>query len=129
MRLLFIALIAVVAATIISNGIGRDADVQLQIHEAGAQETRNVEQRAILARLESKNDSQVSEFVRDWRRAYPAASSEGLQELQIIEQKINNDIGAAAGFTLAAHQAKADRLNSMISAPFGGKVEARRPGI
>jgi hypothetical protein len=66
--------------------------------------------------------------VRDWRVAYPAASAEGLQELRLVEQKISNDVFAAAQFTLAAHQKKADKLNAAISAPFGGKFEAK-PGL
>jgi predicted aldo/keto reductase-like oxidoreductase len=128
MRFLFLALIAVYVASIISNGIGRDADVKLAIHQADTQSKLDEEQRAILTRLEAKKDSRVSEFVQDWRTAYPTASSETLQELRLIEQKTNNDITLVSNFTLAAHQKKADKLNDAISTPFGGKFEAR-PGI
>lgn len=128
MRFLFLAFVAVFVASIISNGLGRDADVKLAIHQADAQAKLDEEQRAILTRLEAKKDAKVSEFVQDWRGAYPAASAEKLQELRLIEQKINNDTTVATDFTLAAHQKKADKLNDTISSPFGGKFEAH-PGI
>ena len=75
MRFLFLALVAVFVASIISDGLGRDADVKLAIHQADAQAKLDEEQRVILTRLESKNDTNVSEFVADWRRAHPIASS------------------------------------------------------
>jgi RNase adaptor protein for sRNA GlmZ degradation len=128
MRFLFIALVAVFVASIISNGLGRDADVKLAIHQADAQAKLDEEQRIILTRLEAKNDAKVSEFVQDWRRAYPAVGAEKLQELRLIEQKINNDITVAADFTLAAKRKKSDELNDMVSSPFGAKFEAH-PGI
>lgn len=128
MRFLFIALVAVFVASIISNGLGRDADVKLAIHHADAQAKLDEEQRVILKRLDAKNDAMVSEFVQDWRGAYPVASAEKLQELMLIEQKINNDITIAADFTLAAKRKKSDELNDMFSSPFGAKFEAH-PGI
>lgn len=128
MRFVFFALVAVFIASIIANGLGRDADVKLAIHQADAQTKLDEEQRAILTRLEAKKDAKVSEFVQDWRRAYPEASAERLQELRLIEQKVNNDITVAADFTLAAHQKKADKINAAITAPFGGKFEAK-PGL
>lgn len=128
MRFVFFALVAVFVASIIANGLGRDADVKPAIHQADAQAKLDEEQRAILTRLEAKKDAKVSEFVQDWRRAYPEASAERLQELRLIEQKVNNDITVAADFTLAAHQKKADRINAAITAPFGGKFEAK-PGL
>lgn len=128
MRFVFLALVAVFVASIIANGLGRDADVKLAIHQSEAQAKLDEEQRAILTRLEAKKDAKVSEFVQDWRREYPKASAEQLQELRLIEQKINNDITVAADFTLAAHQKKADKLNETITAPFGGKFEAK-PGL
>lgn len=128
MRFVFFALVAVFVASIIANGLGRDADVKLAIHQADAQAKLDEEQRAILTRLEAKKDAKVSEFVQDWRRAYPEASAERLQELRLIEQKVNNDITVAADFTLAAHQKKADKINDAITAPFGGKFEAK-PGL
>lgn len=128
MRFLFLALVAVFVASIISNGLGRDADVKLAIHQANAQAKLDDEQRTILTHLEAKKDAKVSEFVQDWRRAYPTASAGSIQELRLIEQKINNDITVAANFTLAAHQNKADTLNGAISSPLGGKFEAR-PGF
>lgn len=128
MRFVFFALVAVFVASIIANGLGRDADVKLAIHQADAQTKLDEEQRAILTRLEAKKDAKVSEFVQDWRRAYPEASAERLQELRLIEQKVNNDITVAADFTLAAHQKKADKINAAITAPFGGKFEAK-PGL
>lgn len=128
MRFLFFALVAALVALIISDGIGRDADVKLAIHQADVQAKLDEEQRDILTRLEAKKDSKVSEFVQDWRRVYPAASANTLQELRLIEQKINNDITAAGSFTLAANKKKADKLNEAIASPFGGKFEAQ-PGI
>lgn len=125
MRLLFLA---VFVASIIASGLGRDADVKLAIYEAEAQAKLDAEQRTILTQLEAKRDAKVSEFVRDWRMAYPTANADSLQELRLIEQKIHNDISAVADFTLAAQQKKADRLNDLISSPFGGKFQAR-PGI
>ncbi|WP_298595320.1 hypothetical protein [uncultured Zoogloea sp.] len=128
MRFVFLALVAVFVASIIANGLGRDADVKLAIHQSEAQAKLDEEQRAILTRLEAKKDAKVSEFVQDWRREYPKASAEQLQELRLIEQKINNDITVAADFTLAAHQKKVDKINAAFTAPFGGKVEAK-PGL
>lgn len=128
MRILFLAFIAVLVACIISNGLGREADVKLAIHQAESQASLDAEQRSILARLEAKQDAKVSEFVRDWQTAYPGATDETLQELKLIEQMINNDISKASQFTLAFHQVKADALNSAIEAPFGGKFDAR-PGM
>lgn len=121
MRFLFLAFVAAFVASIIFNG-------QLAIHQVDAQAKLDEEQRIILARLEAKKDAKVSVFVQDWRVAYPSPSTEKLQELRVIEQKINNDITVAADFTLAANQKKADELNDTFSSPFGGKVEAH-PGI
>jgi|GEM_PF-2906976 len=126
MRFLLFAVVAVFVASIISDGLGRDADVKLAIHQADAQAKLDEEQRLILTRLETKMDTKVSEFVQDWRRAYPTASANSLQELRLAEQKINNDITVAADFTLAANQNRAD--NQAFSPLFGGKFEAR-PGI
>ena len=92
MRFLLFAVVAVFVASIISDGLGRDADVKLAIHQADAQAKLDEEQRLILTRLETKMDTKVSEFVQDWRRAYPTASANSLQELRLAEQKINNDI-------------------------------------
>lgn len=128
MRFLLFAIVALLAASMIANGLGRDADVKLAIHQAEAQSKLDEEQRAILTRLEAKKNTAVSQFVQDWRSAYPAASAEALQELRLVEQRISNDITVAAKFTLAAHQSKADKLNAAITAPFGGKVEAK-PGL
>ena len=128
MRFILFAIVALFAASMIANGLGRDADVKLAIHQADAQSKLDEEQRAILTRLEAKKDTAVSQFVQDWRRAYPVASAETLQELRLVEQKISNDISVAANFTLAAHQTKADKLNDAITAPFGGKFEAK-PGL
>jgi len=121
MRFLFIAVIALWFASIIAGGLGHDADVQLSIHQADAQAKLDEAQRAILTRLESKNDPKASEFVQDWRRAFPVASDDKLQELRVVEQKINNNLSAAGEFTLAAHQHRAAELDAQISAPFGGK--------
>lgn len=128
MRLLFLSLVAVYVASIISNGLASDADVALEIGRNDTQSKLDEEQRDILARLEAKRDAKVSEFVQDWRRAYPAVSAERLQELRLIEQKVNNDITVAADFTIAAKQKKADRLNDAIAVPFGSKFEAN-PGM
>ena len=128
MRLLFLSLVAVYVASIISNGLSSDANVALEIGRHEAQSKLAEEQRDILARLEAKRDAKVSEFVQDWRRAYPAVSAERLQELRLIEQKVNNDITVAAEFTIAAKQKKADRLNDAIAVPFGSKFEAN-PGM
>lgn len=128
MRFVLFAIVAVFAASVIASGLGREAEVTVAIHQAEAQAKLDEEQRAALARLEAKQNTRVSEFVRDWRKAYPAATAEKLQELRLIEQKINSDITSAGEFTLAARQQKADRLNASISAPFGGKFEAK-PGL
>ncbi|RRS01148.1 hypothetical protein EIP75_21455 [Aquabacterium soli] len=131
MRILFLSFIAVLVACIISDGLGHDADVKLAIHQSERQSALDSEQRSILSHLEAKHNETVSEFVRDWRRAYPAASETSLQELRLIEQKINNDVNAANQFTLAYHQKKADEVNGAIEAPFSlfdVKLEAR-PGM
>lgn len=128
MRFLILVFLAAYVASIIADGLGRDADVTYAIHQSEAQSKRDEEQRAILTRLEAKEDAKVSEFIQDWRKSYPAASAEGLQELRLVAQKIDNDISAAAQFTLAAHQERADKLNSAFSAPFGGSFEVR-PGL
>lgn len=128
MRYLFLALVAVYVASIITSGLGSDAGTRLAILLADAQAKLDNEQLAILTNLEAKKSAKVSEFVRDWRSAYPTANAEALQELKLIEQKINNDIAAAADFTLAAHQKRANKLNDVISSPFSAKFEPR-PGI
>lgn len=128
MRFLLFAFVALFGAVIIADGLGRGADVQLATHQADAQTKRNEEQQGILTRLEAKKDAKVSEFVQDWRIAYPTASAESLQELRLIEQKVNNDITVAADFTLAARQDTADKFNDAFSTPFGGKFQAK-PGI
>lgn len=128
MPFLLLALVALFAVSIFSDGLGREADVKLAIHQSESNSKLVQEQGDILTRLEAKKDAKVSEFVRDWRRAYPTPSTEKLQELQLIEQKINSDIAAAADFTLAAKQMKADKLNDVISSPIGAKFEAR-PGL
>lgn len=128
MRFLFLAVVALFSASIIANGLGRDADVKLAIHQDQVQSKLDEEQREILTRLEAKNDTKVSEFVRDWRGEYPAATAQQLQELRLIEQKVNNDISAASGFTLAAHQERVAKFNEVILSPFGGKIEAK-PGL
>lgn len=121
MRFLIAVFAAVYIASMISDGLGRDADVALEIY-------LDQEQQSILTRLEAKNDANVSRFVQDWRRSYPKASPEKLQDLRLVEQKIDNDISTAAQFTLAAHKQKLDQLNGAISAPFGGTVEPQ-PGL
>lgn len=128
MRLLLSALVAILIASIISDGLGREADVALAIHQADLQARLNEEQRVILVRLEAKNDTKVSEFAQDWYRAYPTPGANTLQELRLIEQKINNDIASASNFTFAAHKKTADKLNEVVSSPFGGTFEAK-PGI
>ncbi len=62
MRFLFFGLVAVFVASIIANGLGRDADVKLAIHQADAQAKLDEEQRVILTRLEAQKDTKVSEF-------------------------------------------------------------------
>lgn len=119
---------ALLVGTIISNAIDRGSEVELAIYRAEIQAKLDEEQRDILSRLESKNDPKVSEFVRDWRVAYPTASGERLQELRLIEQKVESDITVASSFTLAVQQKKADELNEAISFPLGGQFKAS-PGL
>jgi len=128
MPFLLFALVALFAVSIFSDGLSREADVKLAIHQSESNSKLVQEQGAILTRLEAKKDAKVSEFVRDWRSAYPTPSTEKLQELLLIEQKINNDVAVAADFTLAAKQMKADKLNDVISSPIGAKFGAR-PGL
>lgn len=128
MRFFLIAVMAVACSILISNGLGRDADVKMSIYLFDQEEKRNNEQLEILLRLETKHDSSVSEFVRDWRKAYPVATAEKLQELRLIEKKIDNDIRAASDFTLAAKQKREDKLSAVIASPLGGKFEAK-PGL
>lgn len=128
MRFFLIAIMVVVCTKLISNGISRDADVKMSIYLFDQEEKRNNEQLEILLRLETKHDSSVSEFVQDWRKAYPVATVEELQELRLIEKKIDNDIRAASDFTLAAKQKRADKLSAAIASPLGGKFEAK-PGL
>lgn len=128
MRFFLIAILAVWCSALISNSLSRDADVKLAIYESEQQEKLNNEQFEILLKLESKNDSKVSEFVKDWRKAYPVATPFKLQELRLIEKKINDDISAVTEFTLASRQKQADKLNAVIGSPFGGQFEAK-PGL
>ena len=109
--------------------MGRDADVKLAIHQAQAQARLDEEQRGILSRLEAKNHGAVSEFVRDWRLAHPTATAEKLQELRVIEQKIDNDVQAAASFTRAARQQRVDKLSGMARGVFGDVEVEAGPGL
>ena len=129
MKYVFLGVIAIVVAVIISNGLGRDAEVKLVMQQAEQQSQLDAKQRTILANLEAMKDATVSEFVNDWRGAYPKATVAGLQELQVIEQKIKNDVRAAGEFTLAAHQKRADQWNKAVYSPFGGEAKASKPGL
>lgn len=124
----FFAIVAIIIAALVSGGLGRDAEVKLSIYQAEQQSQLDTEQRAILASIEGVNNPHASQFVADWRAAYPAASAEGLQELRIIEAKVKADPASAQQFTLKAKQQKADQLNAAISVPFGGEFKAK-PGI
>lgn len=130
MRFLFIAFVAVLVVSAISIGLGRDADVRLAIHQANAQKDLDREQNTILTRLEAKKDAKVSEFVQDWRSAYPSASTEKLQELRLIEQMVNNDNTVVSDFTIEARQRKFDELQDSFQVPFAfGKTIEAQPGL
>lgn len=128
MRYVLFALVALFVASIIANGMSSDADAKITMHREEQQAKLDTEQRQILTRLEAKNDAIVSEFVRDWRRSYPSATPSRLEELQLIEQKINNDISSARQYTLASAQIRADKLNAAIQSPLGAKAHAK-PGL
>ena len=129
MQIVFIAIVAIVIALIFSDGLGRDADVKLAIHQAEQQAKLDEEQRAILSRLEARKEAPVMEFVADWQRAYPTSSAERLQELRVIERRIEADPASAAQFTLAAHRVKDGKLGAGLET-LSGKVELRsRPGL
>lgn len=74
MPFLLLALVALFAVSILSDGLGREADVKLAIHQSDSNSKLVQEQGDILTRLEAKKDAKVSEFVLDWRRAYPSSS-------------------------------------------------------
>jgi hypothetical protein len=77
----------------------------LSISESHAQHTeitqRVKNQDAILGGLQASNNEVVSEFVRDWRKAYPEPTKENLSELRKIQQRIKKDKSTAIEMTQA----------------------------
>ena len=51
--------------------------------------------------LQAANNDAVSEFVRDWRKAYPDPTKENLDELRKIQQLIRKNKLAAVRMTQA----------------------------
>lgn len=84
------------------------------------------QQRTLLVELEAMNDPSVSEFVRDWRYAYPEATAENVEELAIAAAAIKADPSRAKGMTLAAKQKELDALP--FESVIGSKPEAK-PGL
>lgn len=82
---------------------GISITVLLGIPESHAQHTevtqRIKNQDAILGGLQAANNEVVSEFVRDWRRAYPEPTKANLSELRKIQQRIKKDKSAAITMT------------------------------
>jgi hypothetical protein len=128
-KFVFFALVAIFVAALISNGLGRDAEVRLAIEQDHAQSKLDEEQRGILHRLEAKQSPKVSEFVDDWRQAFPKATAEKLQELRLIEQRIERDVNAAIQYTLSAKRDRAEKLSESITTPFGGIKATAEPGL
>lgn len=58
-------------------------------------------QDAILGGLQAANNDAVSEFVKDWRKAYPEPSKDELAELRKIQQRIRKNKWAAEKMTQA----------------------------
>ncbi|MGX0940165.1 hypothetical protein ACUXQ2_006263 [Cupriavidus metallidurans] len=128
MRILLLGAIAVVVAAILSSGIGRDGDVQLEIYRAQAQEARDREQRQMLAELEALRIESVSQLVADWRSARGRPTSDSLDELRILVEKIRANPSSAEQYALAAKQKSADEINNLVTSPLGTKLEAK-PGL
>jgi hypothetical protein len=75
------------------------------ISDSHAQQTeasqRVKQQDAILGGLQAANNAAVSEFVKDWRKAYPEPSKEELAELRKIYTRIKKNKSAAIKMTQA----------------------------
>lgn len=129
MRFIVLMVVIIVAASMIADGLSREADVALATHSADKQSSLNEQQQAILKRLDAVGDSDVSQFVNDWHKAYPKATDKALQELAIIEQRITADPTVAVTFTLAHKQKQAAEFNAAVSPILGGGAKAEKPGL
>lgn len=75
------------------------------ISDGHAQQTeasqRVKQQDALLGGLQASNNDVVTEFVKDWRKAYPEPSKEKLAELRKIYPRIKKNKSAAIKMTQA----------------------------
>lgn len=116
--LLLVAVVAVTAMTLIGQS---------------AQAERIDQQALLLERLEEVNHPSVSQLVDEWRVAYPSPSAEELTELRVLLQRVKADPASAHQYTTSAKQAQLDKIESVISTPFGwaggatAKPEIARP--
>lgn len=84
------------------------------------------EQRRLLVELDAMNNPYVSQFVRDWRVAYPRATDSSVEELSLAAAAIKSDPSRAKTMTRSARQKALDNLP--FTPVFSGTPEAK-PGL
>lgn len=84
------------------------------------------QQRALLVRLEAMNDASVSEFVRDWREAYPNATAASVEELAVAVAAIEADHARAKTMTRAAKQ---EAMDALPFKPVLASTPEAKPGL
>ncbi|MBP2480176.1 hypothetical protein J3A72_000468 [Stenotrophomonas sp. PvP093] len=86
---------------------------------AQQQDQRDVQQTALLVRLERVGTDDARTVVDEWRREHSSPSTGDIQGLTLLVERVERDPGAAKEHTAAARSAAKARLCEKISMPFG----------